>query len=66
MAKKKKQKNATPSREQQTHIRSAGLDPRFWVVLEELEHCLTIQNRFTGEVKTIRKAGGPVTGRARR
>lgn len=51
----KKQKNATPTREQQARLRAAGLDPRFWAVTKEFEKSMIIRQRFTGEVQLIGK-----------
>ena len=49
------QKNATPTKEQATRIKAAGLTPIEWVVMKELNHSMIIKHRITGEVKLIEK-----------
>lgn len=44
-----RQKNATPSREQQAALKKAGLDPLYWVVKKELTMPMIARNRQTGE-----------------
>ena len=49
------QKNATPSREQQEHLKRAGLKPFAWAVVKDLNTQMIIRNRLTGEFKVIDK-----------
>ena len=49
------QKNATPTKGQRTSIVNAGLRAAAWVVIKELRERLIIKNRFTGEVRVIKK-----------
>ena len=49
------QKNATPSKAQQVHIKAAGLNVLTWVVQKELPNSLIVRHRITGEVKLIKK-----------
>lgn len=51
----KRQKNATPTREQQQAIERAGLNKAVWVVTQELDKSLIIKHRITGEFKLIRR-----------
>ena len=51
----RKQKNATPSREQQAAIKKNDLHRWEWVVLQDLRYTMIIKHRFTGEVKHINK-----------
>ena len=50
-----KQKNATPTREQQRVLESNGLNPFAWVVEKDKEKYLIIKNRLTGEFRAIGK-----------
>ena len=45
----RKQKNAMLGKLQ------AILNRLFWVVLQDLNHCMIVKHRFTGEVKAIDK-----------
>lgn len=49
------QKNATPSREQQEHMKRAGLNPHLWVVIKDLNTQMIIRHRVTCEFKVIDK-----------
>ena len=49
------QKNATPTREQSRVITANGLKAWEWTVLQDLQHSMIVRNRFTGDVKHIRK-----------
>ena len=49
------QKNATPSKEQSRVIATNGLKAWEWTVMQDLQHSMIIRNRFTGDVKHIRK-----------
>ena len=50
-----KQKNATPSKEQQAAIKGSGLRHWEWTVLQELQYTMIIKHRISGEVKLINK-----------
>lgn len=50
-----KQKNATPTRQQQEVLKRNGLNVLTWVVIKELGHSMIVKHRFTGEVKVIDK-----------
>ena len=47
------QKNATPTKDQQASIKSAGLNAAQWVVVKELPSQLIIRNRDTNEHRLI-------------
>lgn len=49
------QKNATPTKEQGRVITANGLKVWEWTVMQDLQHSMIVRNRFTGEVKHIRK-----------
>lgn len=49
------QKNATPTQEQSRVITANGLKAWEWTVMQDLQHSMIVRNRFTGEVKHIRK-----------
>ena len=49
------QKNATPTREQIQVITANGLKAWEWTVMQDLQHSMIVRNRFTCEVKHIRK-----------
>lgn len=50
-----KQKNATPTKEQQEALRKNGLNSINWVVVKDLNRSMIIKHRFTGEFKVIYK-----------
>jgi hypothetical protein len=49
------QKKATPTKEQQSIMRSRGLDPADWTVCHDLNHVLVIHHRYTPTVRVIKK-----------
>jgi hypothetical protein len=49
------QKNATPSKAQQVHIKAAGLNVLTWLVQKELPNSLIVRHKITGEFKVIGK-----------
>ena len=49
------QKNATPTREQAHVLHKHGLNPAFWVVVQDFPNSLIIKQRVTGEFKVINK-----------
>ena len=49
------QKNATPTKEQQSAIRAAGLSPESWTVIRDLPSQLIICHRVTKDVHLIGK-----------
>lgn len=49
------QKNATPSREQKAVLERNGLNPLYWVVVNETSRSLIVKQRITGEFRLIEK-----------
>jgi hypothetical protein len=49
------QKNATPSAAQGKVLKQHGLNPLTWVVIKEFTGSIIVKDRFTGEIKHIRK-----------
>jgi hypothetical protein len=49
------QKNATPTKEQGKVLKQHGLNPLTWVVIQEFTGSIIVKDRFTGEIKHIRK-----------
>lgn len=49
------QKNATPTREQSVVLAKHGLKAWEWTVMRDLQHSMIVRNRYTDEVKHIRK-----------
>ena len=50
-----RQKNATPSKEQQKILQMNGLLAHVWVVVKELNHATIVKHRITGEFKVLDK-----------
>ena len=50
-----RQKNATPTKEQQVVLRKNGLNSINWVVVKDLNRSMIVKHRFTGEFKMIDK-----------
>ena len=49
------QKNATPTKEQKAVMKKRGLQPAFWVVVNETPRALIVKQRITGEFRLISK-----------
>ena len=49
------QKNATPTKEQQTLLKSAGLSALNWTVVKDFPNSMIVKCRITGEFKLVEK-----------
>ena len=49
------QKNSTPTKEQSQVLAKHGLQAWAWTVMQDWQHSMIVKNRFTGDVKHIRK-----------
>ena len=50
-----RQKNPTPTKEQQKILQMNGLPTHVWVVVKELPNSMIVKHRITGEFKVIDK-----------
>ena len=52
-----KQKNASPSKEQQEIIRKNCLNPAEYVVVKDLKQSMIVKHRYSGEHQIVNKRG---------
>ena len=58
-----KQKNATPTKEQQEVLKKHGLNGVTWAVVKDFSYSMIVKHRITGEFKMLEKGKGELNGK---